>query len=89
MDKLRFNCRFNPQNPKHQKAWEILNRQPNGTRTEFVISAILAYGDKDEHLKELISSAVKEALKDTHIRTEQPRNDEPIPNEVMGFLESL
>lgn len=89
MDKLRFNCRFNPNNPKHKKAWDILNQQSNGTRTEFVISAILAYGDKDAHLKELITSAVKEGLRDAHIHTELQWNDNPIPNDVMGFLESL
>ena len=90
MEKPRFNCRFNPQNPKHQKAWDVLINQPNGTRTDFVISAILAYEDKDERLKELIVSAVVEGLKGTHIHTEpQKNNDTTIPNEVMGFLDSL
>ncbi len=61
MSRPVFSFRPNPENPEHQRAWEILSSVPEGQKNLFLVRAILQE-DLAQHLEKLIRKAVREEL---------------------------
>lgn len=58
----RFNMRLNPEREKHKEFIDLLNGLPPGQKSEYVINAVLAYGQEDERLASLLRKIVREEL---------------------------
>lgn len=58
-DYERFNLRLNPDHEKHQQFIDLMASLPKGQKSEYVIDAVLAYGNEDERLLSLIRKAVR------------------------------
>ena len=83
MSRPCFSLRPNLKNEEHRKAWEVLCAIPKGTRTDFVVRAILECV-QEERLQRLI----REELKQVCAKPESEQS-QGIPQEMLGFLGSL
>ena len=79
--------RPNLQNKDHQKAWEILQSVPEGQKSAFLVQAILETARKEE-LETALRRVLREELKAMSSQP-VPQQEEAIPQEMMGFLDSL
>ncbi len=87
MSRPLFMFRPNLQNKDHQKAWEILQGVPEGQKSAFLVQAILETTRKEE-LETALRRVLREELK-TVPSQQVPQQEEAIPQEMMGFLDSL
>ena len=83
MSRPCFSFRPNLKNGEHRKAWEVLCAIPKGTRTDFVVRAILECV-QEERLQKMIREELKQVC--AKPESEQPHG---IPQEMLGFLGSL
>ena len=98
MSRPVFSFRPNPENPEHQKAWEILKRVPEGQKNLFLVRAILQK-DQTRHLEEMIRKAVREELEEVRlekksipVEPEIPGVEIPepeIPDQMLDFLSRI
>ena len=79
----RFNLRLNPKREKHRHFIQILDSLPSGQKSEYVIDAVLAYGQEDERLASLLRKIIREELKDVSFASAkvQPIAPERSPEE--------
>ena len=87
MSRPLFMFRPNLQNKDHQKAGEILQSVPEGQKSAFVVQAILETARKEE-LETILRRVLREELKACPSHP-APQQEEAIPQEMMGFLDSL
>ena len=87
MSRPLFMFRPNLQNKDHQKAWEILQGVPEGQKSAFLVQAILETARKKE-LETTLRRVLREELKCVPFQP-IPQHEETIPQEMMGFLNSL
>ena len=57
-----FSFRPNRKDRNHRKAWSILEKVPEGEKSQFLVDAILFY-DQADALEQLIRKSVREELK--------------------------
>ena len=62
-----FSFRPNRKDRNHRKAWSILEKVPEGEKSQFVVDAILFY-DQADALEQLIRKSVREELKCGDVR---------------------
>ena len=93
MSRPVFSFRPNPENPEHQKAWEILKNVPEGQKNLFLVRAILQK-DQARHLEEMIRKAVREELEEVRLE-KKSISVEPeipgmeIPDQMLDFLSRI
>lgn len=85
-----FSFRPNMDNPEHRQAWEILQSVPEGQKNQFVVSAILRLKE-GEYLEQIVRQAVREEMRNAAPlqKQEAGKEQEGIPDQMMGFLEQL
>ncbi len=98
MSRPVFSFRPNPENPEHQRAWEILSSVPEGQKNLFLVRAILQE-DLAQHLEKLIRKAVREELEEVRlekksipVEPEIPGVEIPepeIPDQMLDFLSQI
>ena len=98
MSRPVFSFRPNPENPEHQRAWEILSSVPEGQKNLFLVRAILQE-DLAQHLEKLIRKAVREELEEVRlekksipVEPEIPGVEIPapeIPDQMLDFLSRI
>lgn len=78
------------EDPGHKRAWEILQRVPEGQKNAFLVQAILQAEDAG-YLEHLIRQAIREELRDVQCpgtgKTEG--RPEEIPAQMLDFLSSM
>lgn len=84
-----FSFRPNKKDRNHRKAWAILEKVPEGEKSQFLVDAILFY-DQAGALEQLIRKSVREELKCGNVRqnvvTAEP---EELPDQVLDFISML
>ena len=87
MNRPLFGFRPNLQNERHRRAWEILQAVPDGQKNAFLVQAILESEEK-EAFETTLRRVLREELQAVPSQpVKQP--EEAIPQEMMGFLDSL
>ena len=86
MNRPIFMFRPNLRNPEHRKAWEILQNVPEGQKNAFLVQAVLGTGQKEE-LERLLRRVIREEIQAVPVSAAS--REEVIPQEMMGFLDSL
>ena len=87
MSRPLFMFRPNLRNAEHRKAWEVLQNVPEGQKSAFLVRAILETVQKED-LETILRRVLREELKSVRSQpVEQP--EVSIPQEMMGFLDSL
>lgn len=87
MSRPLFMFRPNLRNAEHRKAWEVLQNVPEGQKSAFLVQAILETVQKEE-LETFLRRVLREELKAVPPQP-VPQQEETIPQEMMGFLDSL
>lgn len=87
MTRPRFSFRPNLQKEDHRKAWEALQAVPEGQKNSFLVKSILEQQERGE-LENILRRVIREELKTIPSQLELSR-EEVIPQEMMGFLDSL
>lgn len=85
-----FSFRPNMDNPEHRQAWEILQSVPEGQKNQFVVSVILK-SKEGECLERIVRQAVREEMRNAAPlqKQEARKEQEGIPEQMLGFLEQL
>lgn len=86
MNRPIFMFRPNLRNPEHRKAWEILQNVPEGQKNAFLVQAVLRTVQKEE-LERLLRRVIREEIQAVPVSAAS--REEVIPQEMMGFLDSL
>lgn len=88
-----FSFRPNLEHPDHKKAWEILQRVPEGQKNRFVVDAILKV-QETAYLEEVIRRAVRDEVKGGSVTQsvgqgmQEPQKQE-IPSQMLDFLSQI
>lgn len=101
MSRPVFSFRPNMEHEEHQRAWEILQRVPEGQKNLFLVRAILHEQDR-EYLEQLVQKAVREELKGCRIEgrgadedinrmseSEDRKPADGVPEQVLDFISML
>ena len=85
-----FSFRPTLDDPEHKRAWEILQRVPNGQKNAFLVQVILQSEDS-EKMAGMIRQVIREELKHAHFVSEDPERAEAdeIPVQMMDFLSAM
>lgn len=86
MNRPIFMFRPNLRNSEHRKAWEILQNVPEGQKNAFLVRAILGTVQKEE-LERLLRRVLREEIQAVPVSAVS--REDAIPQEMMGFLDSL
>ena len=86
MNRPIFMFRPNLRNSEHRKAWEILQNVPEGQKNAFLVQAILETVQKEE-LERLLRRVIREEIQAVPVSAVS--REDAIPQEMMGFLDSL
>lgn len=89
------------ENPEHRRAWEILQKIPEGQKNLFLVRAVLHEQDR-EYLKQVVQKAVREELKGCRIggsvgdgeinrmpELEEQKSAGEVPDQVLDFISML
>lgn len=90
MSRPVFSFRPNLENRDHKRAWEILQRVPEGQKNAFLVQAILQT-EEAGHLERLIRQTIREELRDAQCFTKERTEKKPdeIPAQMLDFLSSM
>lgn len=90
MSRPVFSFRPTLDDPEHKRAWEILQRVPNGQKNAFLVQAILQSADS-ENLIEKIRMVFREELKGVQISPEKNmgKQEDGIPSQMLDFLSGM
>lgn len=84
-----FSFRPNRKDRNHRKAWSILEKVPEGEKSQFLVDAILFY-DQADALEQLIRKSVREELKCGNVwQTVVTAEPEELPDQVLDFISML
>lgn len=86
MNRPIFMFRPNLRNSEHRKAWKILQNVPEGQKNAFLVQAILETVQKEE-LERLLRRVIREEIQAVPVSAVS--REDAIPQEMMGFLDSL
>ena len=86
MNRPIFMFRPNLRNSEHRKAWEILQNVPEGQKNAFLVQAVLGTVQKEE-LERLLRRVIREEIQAVPVSAVS--QEDKIPQEMMGFLDSL
>ena len=86
MNRPIFMFRPNLRNSEHRKAWEILQNVPEGQKNAFLVQAVLGTVQKEE-LERLLRRVIREEIQAVPVSAAS--REDQIPQEMMGFLDSL
>lgn len=86
MNRPIFMFRPNLRNSEHRKAWEILQNVPEGQKNAFLVQAVLGTVQKEE-LERLLRRVIREEIQAVPVSAAS--QEDAIPQEMMGFLDSL
>ena len=86
MNRPIFMFRPNLRNSEHRKAWEILQNVPEGQKNAFLVQAVLGTDQKEE-LEHLLRRIIREEIQAVPVSAAS--REDKIPQEMMGFLDSL
>lgn len=85
MSRPVFSFRPNLQNARHERAWEILSRVPEGQKNQYLVDAILKMAD-GEWIKQVVLEAVRDGVKGDEMEHPMKQKKEEIPDSMMEFL---
>jgi len=90
MKRPQYVFRPNLNDPRHRRAWELLQQMPSARRKEFLVQAILA-AEQTDRLEESIRKVVREELQVVTLTGAIPRTraTDIIPPSAINFLASL
>ena len=90
MKRPQYVFRPNLNEPRHRRAWELLQQMPSARRKEFLVQAILAT-EQTDRLEKSIRKVVREELQTASIATAVPSMppDDAIPDSALNFLSTL
>ena len=90
MKRSQYVFRPNLNEPKHRRAWALLQQVPPAKRKEFLVQSILA-AEQTDRLEESIRKVVREELQTASIATAvpSPPPDDAIPDSALNFLSTL
>ena len=90
MSRPIFSFRPKLKDPGHKRAWEILQRVPEGQKNAFVAQAILQAEDAG-YLERLIRQTIREELREVQCSGTENAEDRPeeIPAQMLDFLSSM
>lgn len=90
MSRPVFSFRPKLEDPSHKRAWEILQRVPEGQKNAFLAQAILQAEDAG-YLERLIRQAIREELRDVQCSKTGKTEGRPeeIPAQMLDFLSSM
>lgn len=90
MSRPVFSFRPKLEDPVHKRAWEILQRVPEGQKNAFLAQAILQAEDAG-YLERLIRQAIREELRDVQCSKTGKTEGRPeeIPAQMLDFLSSM
>jgi hypothetical protein len=87
-----FSFRPKLEDPSHKRAWDILQRVPEGQKNAFLVQVILQAEDAG-HLESCIRQIIREELKDMKLAVpdtvEAEEKTNGIPMEMLDFLSSM
>lgn len=96
-----FSFRPNMEHEEHRRAWEILQKIPEGQKNLFLVRAILHEQDR-EYLERVVQNAVREELKGCRIEgggmdenrngmseSERQKPAGGVPEQVLDFISML
>lgn len=87
MKRQQFEFRPNRRSKLHQQAWEYLERIPAGQKNEYIVQAILCLESQNE-----LENTLRRILADLSVvgmGTNQQKQQSEIPDEMMGFMQTL
>ena len=90
MKRSQYVFRPNLNEPKHRRAWALLQQVPPAKRKEFLVQSILA-AEQTDRLEKSIRKVVREELQAVNITApilSQPQED-IIPDSALDFLSTL
>ena len=87
MNRSLFGFRPNLQNERRRRAWEILQAVPDGQKKAFLVQTILE-SEKKETFETTLRRVLREELQTIPSQPVKQQED-AIPQEMMGFLDSL
>lgn len=88
MSRMRITLSFQPDNPRHMKAYTALMRLPGGARSGYVAEMI----NRGEDMEQYVHAAVMRALREySPTITNEPVKSEAgqIPQDMLDFAFSL
>ena len=90
MKRSQYVFRPNLNEPKHRRAWALLQQVPPAKRKEFLVQSILA-AEQTDSLEKSIRKVVREELQTASIATAvpSPPPDDAIPDSALNFLSTL
>ena len=90
MKRSQYVFRPNLNEPKHRRAWALLQQVPPAKRKEFLVQSILA-AEQTDRLEKSIRKVVREELQTASIATAVPSMppDDAIPDSALNFLSTL
>ena len=90
MKRSQYVFRPNLNEPKHRRAWALLQQVPPAKRKEFLVQSILA-AEQTDRLEKSIRKVVREELQTASIATAVPSlpPDDAIPDSALNFLSTL
>lgn len=90
MSRPVFSFRPKLEDPGHKRAWEILQRVPEGQKNAFVAQAILQAEDAG-YLERLIRQTIREELREVQCFGTGNAGGRPeeIPAQMLDFLSSM
>ena len=90
MSRPVFSFRPTLDDPEHKRAWEILQRVPNGQKNAFLVQVILQSEDS-EKMAGMMRQVIREELKHAHFVSEDPEQAEAdeIPVQMLDFLSAM
>lgn len=88
MSRPVFSFRPNLEHPDHKKAWEILQRVPEGQKNRFVVDAILKV-QETAYLEEVIRRAVRDEVKGGSVTQNKVGGRQEIPGQMLDFLSQM
>ena len=90
MKRSQYVFRPNLNEPKHRRAWALLQQVPPAKRKEFLVQSILA-AEQTDRLEKSIRKVVREELQAVNITgaAPSPLSENAIPDSALDFLNSL
>ena len=90
MKRSQYVFRPNLNEPKHRRAWALLQQVPPAKRKEFLVQSILA-AEQTDRLEKSIRKVVREELQAVNLAAAIPSQSpkDVIPDSALNFLNSL
>lgn len=98
MARAHYHLNLNLDEPNEREAWRILQSKRHGSRTTFLVEAILQQ-DKQKQLEERLRAIIREELAQAHLApsvgvsavatSKKEQEEKKVPRKTIDFLQSL